>query len=118
MFWSKPRQLAQGVIGDIRESGELKPQTLREHLDRGARLLVPIDRGVSPWPGPKHFEISHKQAMTLVDAIEDAKVRVTFVLRSDGTIALIRRENAEPSDDAVHDREPEQVPGLQPDNDR
>jgi hypothetical protein len=115
MFWNRPHDLARGVLGDMREgTGELDYKSLLEHIDRGARLLVPVDPRVSPWDVPKLFELSRNQAMTLVEQIQTTKVRVTFMLRSDGTIALLRRDDAQPSDDTVPSGGPPPLPGLQP----
>jgi hypothetical protein len=116
MFWNRTHTVTQGVLGDIRENGGLTAKSLRAHVEDGARLCVPIDPGVSPWLVPKTFELSQKQALELLDALDQSGLRVTYVVRSNGTIALIRRENAEPCDDAVHDRGPTPLPGLPADD--
>jgi hypothetical protein len=94
-MWGQTRTLTNGILGEIRDNGGLTALTLREHVERGARLLVPIDRTLSPWPVPRLFELSRKQALDLLAAIgPESETRITYVVRSDGSIALIRRDDA------------------------
>jgi hypothetical protein len=117
MLWNQTRNISEGVLGDMREgTGELDVKSLLEHIERGARILAPIDPRVSPWDVPKLFELSRNQSVMLVEQIIKTKVRVAFMLRSDGTIALLRRDDAQPSDDTVPSGGSEPLPGLQPDH--
>lgn len=103
--------VSQGVLGKMRGKTEIGRNELRDHVETGElTVLVPIDPGINPWSVPRLFSLSRKQALELLDAVEDDG-RIEYVLRSDRTIALMRRRNADPNDDGVLDRGTEPLPG-------
>jgi hypothetical protein len=108
------RTLARGVLGEINQSGGLTVGDLYRFVEQGrSKVLVPIDQRVSPWIVPKFFTLSTSQALTLMDAIErdqSLHLKIEYLLRADGTIALIRREDDHSSDDGVHVRQSGEVP--------
>ena len=71
------------------------------------RVLVPIDKRISPWPLPKLFELSFTQAMYLMSEIskagEDYLGTISWMVRPDGRIALVPAEIAS----AEHDDGPD-----------
>lgn len=85
--------------------GGMSVEDLRGFVERGeTRLLVPIDPKISPWPLPKLFALDRSQALTLMSAFEqatDTQTRVAYLLRGDGTVALIRRDDADTGLDGV-----------------
>jgi hypothetical protein len=113
-MWGRTRTLTSGLLGEIEEAGGLTKTSLRGHIERGGTLLVPIDIRVSPWPAPKLFALSHKQAIDLLDAMgPEAETRITYVVRSDGSVALIRRDHADTSSDCLPAGGPDAVQGTQ-----
>lgn len=94
---------AQGILGDIRTKGGLDAASLRERCGTGEiTLLVPIDPQLNPWSVPRLFSLSRAQAVAYLDALEVANnVRVGFVVRSDNTVALIRRDDADTGTDGL-----------------
>jgi hypothetical protein len=75
----------------------LTPSDLYQIVEEGrARMVVPMDGRLSPWLVPKLFSLSRKQALELMTAIGGASdeycARVAWLIRSDGTITLVPRE--------------------------
>lgn len=94
---------AQGILGDIRSKGGLDAASLRERVGSGEiTLLVPIDPRLNPWPVSRLFSLSKHQALTYLEALETADhIRVDYIVRSDGTVALIRRDDADTGIDGL-----------------
>lgn len=94
MFNTKTRAVREGLFA-ITINGEehtTPDEIARLVRDGTLRVVVPIDRRVSPWAVPKLFALSQAQAIALLDALmeagEDKRARLRWVLRSDGTVSL------------------------------
>jgi hypothetical protein len=94
------RNKAQGILDDIREKGGLDARSLRERVAKGDVTIL-VEPRLNPWPVPRLFSLSRNQALELLDAVERENVRVDYVVRSDGTVALHRRDDADTGIDGL-----------------
>jgi hypothetical protein len=118
MFFRKdPQVVAEGIIQKVRMGKGMTASDLRHLVEAGRlRLIVPVDPKVCPWPTPKFFELSKKQAVELMaayDKAEHLQDKIQYYIRSDDTVVLLRRENADFGFNSVPDREPGKVSGTQ-----
>jgi hypothetical protein len=117
MFFRKPdpEVVAEGIIHRVRMGQGMTASDLRHLVEVGRlRVCVPIDPKVSPWAAPKLFELSTRQALDMMAAYDQAEHlqnKVQYYVRSDDTVILIRRENADFGADCMPAGGPHTVPG-------
>ena len=103
-------QTREGVLTLGTEKGGRIVTTPREIVQyiasENLKVLVPIDKRVSPWPMPKLFELSFTQSVHLLSEMGKAddgfSDRISWQLRPDGRIALVPSEITRADNDGSH----------------